>query len=101
MHQDPLTWEMHDYPGSLPWIDRRWIPYKPPVQPALILSPALPSLERSRVEDQAVGGPPLMPFWQVLGDRQSLRGDEQQAVAVFPLLHLVAGAQPPPAMLLK
>src|SRR5262245_15746673 len=42
-----------------------------------------------------------MAFRQVLGDRQPLRGDEQQAVTVFPFLHLVAGAKPPAPVLLK
>src|SRR5262249_22026433 len=62
---------------------------------------AFPALQRRRIEDQPVGGPPLVAFRQVLGDRQPLRGDEQQAVAVFPPSHLVAGAQPPAAVLRK
>src|SRR5262245_13001768 len=60
--------------------------------------------------ENARRGPPLVGVWilhqavrratfvilgQVLRDGQTLRRDEEQAVAVLPFLHLVAGADPP------
>ena len=49
-----------------------------------------------RVGDQSPGRPPLVTLGQVLGDRQAVGPDEQQAVAVFEPLHVVAGAEPGP-----
>src|SRR5262249_9784187 len=48
-----------------------------------------------RVLHEPVGSASLVVLGQVLGDGKPLRRDEQQAVAVLPLLHLVAGADPP------
>src|SRR5215813_6103913 len=47
-----------------------------------------------RVLHDPVGRASLVILGEMLGDRQAFRRDEQQAVAVLPLLHLVAGADP-------
>src|SRR4029077_13012557 len=52
------------------------------------------ALVRMLVLRDSVGVAALVVFGQVFGDRQSVRPDEQQAVAVLVLLHLVAGADP-------
>ena len=46
------------------------------------------------VAHDPIGVPPLVPLGQVLGDGQPVGSDEEQAVAVLVLLHLVAGADP-------
>src|SRR2546428_1452399 len=46
----------------------------------------------------AVGLPALVVLGQVLGDWHALLGDEEQAVAVLVLLHLLARADPAPLL---
>src|SRR2546430_11889835 len=46
----------------------------------------------------AVGLPALVVLGQVLGERHPLLGDEEQAVAVLVLLHLLARADPAPKL---
>src|SRR5262245_60368214 len=53
-----------------------------------------PPLGGRGILHEAVGVASLVSFGQVLGDRHALGRDEQQAVAVLVLLHLVAGADP-------
>src|SRR6185503_11786721 len=53
-----------------------------------------PALVGVGVLDDPVGRAPFVVLGQVLGDGQPVRRHEEQAVAVFPLLHLVAGADP-------
>src|SRR5713226_4861132 len=57
-----------------------------------------PSLAGNGVRHDAVRLTPLVVFGQVLGDGQTLGRDEEQAVAVLVLLHLVAGAYPAPLL---
>src|SRR5262249_43122649 len=54
-----------------------------------------------RVLDDAIGLSAVVVLRQVLGDRQSLRRDEQQTVTVFVLFHLVAGTDPAAAVLVQ
>src|SRR5262245_58674230 len=53
---------------------------------------------RVRVLHDPVRLAPLVILRQVLRDRHALRSDEEQAVAVLPLLHLVARADPAPVL---
>src|SRR5438309_5002881 len=57
-----------------------------------------PALVRGGILHDAVGLAPLVILREVLGDRHAFRVDEEQAVAVLPLLHLLAGADPPPEL---
>src|SRR2546427_12189406 len=50
------------------------------------------------VRHDAVGLPPLVALRQVLGDGEALGVHEEKAVAVLVLLHLLAGAGPPPQL---
>src|SRR5262249_55871667 len=59
----------------------------------------LAALARRRVLDEAVYVPAFMILRQILGDRHPLRRHEEEAVAILPLLHLVARTDPAPAML--
>ena len=52
------------------------------------------ALVRVRILDDAVDLAALVAFWQVLGNRKTFRITEEQSVAVFVLLHLLAGADP-------
>src|SRR6185436_20241965 len=53
-----------------------------------------PPLVGRGILHQAVRVQAFVPFGQVLRDRHALGRDEQQAVAVLVLLHLVTGADP-------
>src|SRR5438093_499325 len=48
-----------------------------------------------RILDQAIGLSAVVVLGKILGDRNPFLVHEQEAVAVFPLLHLVARADPP------
>src|SRR5262249_48909012 len=59
-----------------------------------------PALVGCRVLDHAVHLSALVVGGQVLGDRQTLRRDEQQTVAVLVDLHVVAGTDPGAVLIL-
>ena len=56
------------------------------------------SLAGGGIGAQAVDLPPLVVLWQVLGDGKTFLIAEEQSMAVFPALHLVAGADPGTAL---
>ena len=53
-----------------------------------------PAFFRRRIRDDAVTLTAFMIFRQVLGNRHAVLPDEEQAMAIFIDLHLVAGAHP-------
>ena len=47
-----------------------------------------------RIFHESVDAPALVVFWQILGYREPFLVDEQETMAIFVNLHVVAGAYP-------
>src|SRR5947207_1764695 len=62
--------------------------------PLFCIVPQSAAFIRGWILNQPVSRSPFMIGWQILGNRKSLLVHEEQAVAIFVDLHVIAGADP-------